>query len=472
MQQKQTIIDYIKKNDGIVLVKAHAGTGKTYLLKKIAEETGISGIYIAYNKSIANEAKEKFKNTNISCCTAHSLAYQAVIKPHRYKIANLSYKDIDFYLPFEDKIAIIEDIKEFSLSRFLTYKDFVKSTKRKYRKEVIYYLQKMHKGEIPFTHDAYLKAFHIGLVDKTIEYDEIDILMLDEAGDVNEVILEIALNFPAKKKILVGDPYQNIYTFNHTINCFEVLQDKAVSFTLSKSYRVGDHIAQKVQQFCKKFISTDMEFSGIQLTDTTINTVAYLTRTNSELIKLMVEMNRNNTDYRIIRKASEIFKLPLMLASLKYQNTKVPVEFKHIQEAYDDWNEDTKFQIEHKNFFSYLLFLYSKDVQIKSAIRLLSNIDKGLLFDTYNEAKKREFKKANVTLATAHSVKGLEFDRVHIQDDLNRSIKNMFYDCEKGFNTPIKELPEDLKYELYLYYVAITRAIKDVQNAELLEISI
>ena len=470
MEQKQTIVDYVRKNDGIILVKAYAGTGKTYLLEKIAEEVDISGIYIAYNKSIANEAKVKFKNTDISCSTTHSLAYQAIIKPYNYKVANLSYKDINLRIPFEDKLAIINDIKEFSLSRFLTYEEFVKNTNRKHYKEVLQYLQQMHEGKIPYTHDAYLKAFHIGLVEKTIEYDEVGVLMLDEAGDVNEVVLEIALNFPAKKKILVGDPYQNIYAFNHTINCFEVLKDKAKSFTLSKSYRVGDHIAQKIQHFCRKFIDSDMEFEGIQLTDTTINTTGYLTRTNSELIKLMIEMHNNNTDYRIIRKASEIFKLPLMLASLKYQDFKVPAEFKHIQEAYDNWNESTELQVEHKHFFNYLVLLYNEDTQIKSAIRLLNSINSKLLFTTYSKAKQKEFKKTDITLATAHSVKGLEFDRVYIRDDLNGSIKNMFNSCEKGFNTPINELPEKLKDELYLYYVAVTRAVKDIQNAELLEI--
>jgi len=74
--------------------------------------------------------------------------------------------------------------------------------------------------------------------------------MLDEAGDLNEVTLELFKLLPARIKVAVGDPNQNIYTFNHTINCFERLDGHGTTFKLSKSFRVPEHI----DRTCRKFL--------------------------------------------------------------------------------------------------------------------------------------------------------------------------------------------------------------------------
>ena len=59
-------------------IQALAGTGKTTTLKLLAEALpNKKGTYIAFNKSIVQEAGNKFPD-NVRCRTAHSIAYSTV----------------------------------------------------------------------------------------------------------------------------------------------------------------------------------------------------------------------------------------------------------------------------------------------------------------------------------------------------------------------------------------------------------
>ncbi len=58
-------------------IDAYAGTGKTTTLRLLAESTPKRGLYLAFNRSIAAEAAERFP-TRVRCATAHSLAFRGV----------------------------------------------------------------------------------------------------------------------------------------------------------------------------------------------------------------------------------------------------------------------------------------------------------------------------------------------------------------------------------------------------------
>jgi hypothetical protein len=64
-----------------MVLEAGAGTGKTTTLKALgllARTTNRKGLYLSFNKAIADEAKRSFPD-NVDCRTAHSLAYKPVI---------------------------------------------------------------------------------------------------------------------------------------------------------------------------------------------------------------------------------------------------------------------------------------------------------------------------------------------------------------------------------------------------------
>ena len=469
--EQQLIVDHIKHRtkDELVLVNAIAGSGKTYLLTQIVSNVPHNtGMYLAYNKSIATEASKKFPSS-IDCLTTHSLAFRNTVKQFKLRIGLFNYRAITDKVQYEIKAEVIDTIKEFCLSN---YTDFESFAKEKEISSVVSslsqkYLQKMNSGEIECTHDFYLKLFHILLASGDINFKKIDFLLLDEVGDINEVTLEIFKLIPAKVKVAVGDNNQNIYTFNHTINAFTKLADEGTHFNLTQSFRVSSHIASRIQEFCQSYIDKNMRFTGIKYPNKTIKDRAYIARTNAGLIGKMIELNSSGTPYTLIRSAAEIFKLPLVICYLTYQGKITDPAYKHLQTDVDDWFETPSLREKYKNHLLYIQAAHSHDYSLVQAIKLVFSKGKSVIIDTFEEAKKHEKVKTNLYLTTAHSSKGLEWDEVTITNDLNFSIQDLmeeFIAAALTGDKPPKLTESDLE-SLNLYYVACSRAKKSLLNA-------
>ncbi len=254
--EQQTIVDYIKNNPDnrkVILANAIAGAGKTTLLQAIADAVPGEGLYISYNKALATEAKRKFPN-HIDCRTTHSLAYRAIVPCLKLRVGFFGTRQITEHIQYADKIDLVDNIKEFCLSKYLTYDEFAKEHELKDAILANKYLDLMATSRLECSHDFYLKLFHIYLSEDKIHQVNYNLVLLDEAGDLNEVTLEIFKLLKGKTKVAVGDAYQNIFTFNHTINCFECLKDEGITFNLTQSFRVPDHIAEKVEKFCQTYL--------------------------------------------------------------------------------------------------------------------------------------------------------------------------------------------------------------------------
>lgn len=462
--EQQNVIDFISAadKDEIVLIDAVAGAGKTSLLTEIVKQVPHTrGIYIAYNKSVALEAATKFPSS-IACSTVHSLAYRAVVKALGLKVGNFSYRDVTEKIPYEEKLDILDTVKEFCLSSHTDVEEYAEAAGLSPRQLSLStkYLNLMYEGKIECSHDFYMKAFHMHLADGSVTYPKQDFVLVDEAGDLNEVTLEVFKLLPAKIKIAVGDSAQNIYAFNHTVNAFKLLKDKGTSFRLTESFRVSDEIASNIERFCKEYVDPEMSFTGQKVDDKSINSRAFLSRTNGSLINIMIDLMSSRTDFSLIRKASEIFKLPLTMCFLKYQGTINDPAYRHLQADVDEWYEDSSLMAKYKTPQLYLASLYEFDVALMSAIRLVMNKGKSAVLSAYDFAKACEKKRTNLYLATSHSVKGLEFDEVTILDDLNESLSKTLEDPESSQNA--------IEQEVNLYYVACSRARKILNNARML----
>lgn len=462
--EQQAVIDAVHTNEGLYLVKAVAGAGKTTLLTGIATMPHTNGLYLAYNKAIATSSQSRFPSTT-KCVTTHSLAYQATVKANQLRVGTFTYRDIKDRIKYEQKFTVINLLREFCLSAFTDYPAFADTQHeddQALTPVVMKYLSQMQSGAINCTHEFYLKLFHIQLANEDITYEPFDFILLDEAGDLNEVTLAIFQLLPSTRKIVVGDPHQNIYSFNHTINCFTLLEGQGTLFTLPQSFRVPDHIARRIDAFCKSYLDKDIVFRGIPAPTTTPVTRAYITRTNSALIGKMVELNNERTPYGLVRKASDIFRLPLMLCSMKYQHFISDPTYKFLQADYDEWYEDPNLQRDFKSPFSYFLSLYDEDIQLVNALKVVLQFSPKIIFKTYYEAKKHENSPQNFTLLTAHSSKGLEFDEVIIAEDLNSSIATII-DYLKVNPDATLSIPN--RESLNLYYVACSRALNRLSNA-------
>ena len=400
--------------------------------------------------------------------TTHSLAYRAVVKSRGYTLGPFNARDITGRLSWEKKREVIEVFKEYCLSKYVDFSEFSKERNipNKIATLVEKYLGLMESGTIPCTHEFYLKMFHLGLASGDIEFNPFDFIMLDEAGDLNEVTLEVFKHLPSNKKIAVGDKHQNVFSFNHTINCFEVLKDEGVTFSMTTSFRVGEKIAKRIEGFCKRCIDPDMEFKGVP-TDNKIKTVGFITRTNSALIAKMIELNDEGTPYSLVRKAKDIFELPLTIIGMSKGGFIKNPAYRYMQEVYDKWYTDLDLMDKFKSPLSYVASECSKDIQISSAVRLVLKYSNKVLFATYAEAKHHENTNYDLTLATAHSVKGLEMDQVVIDGSMNHHLTGIMSCVASGELSVEDQLYKDA---VNLYYVACSRAKKSLLNATLLDV--
>lgn len=77
-QEQVAAVEAFRTGDKLKL-NAYAGTGKTTTLRLMAESVDRSGIYISFNKSIAQSAGKTLPNT-VKAVTSHALAFHSVIQ--------------------------------------------------------------------------------------------------------------------------------------------------------------------------------------------------------------------------------------------------------------------------------------------------------------------------------------------------------------------------------------------------------
>ena len=465
--QQQTILDHVISTPGLTMVDAKAGAGKTTLLVEISKALQpTSALYLAYNKSVAVEASHKFPKS-VHCCTTHSLAFKPTVTQHKLKLGIFNYKSISEPLNYEHKEEFLEYFRQFCLSSHTSFQSFATDfdVPHTYIPLANKYLSLMQAGSIECTHDFYLKYFHMLLADSHLTYPTFDLVMLDEAGDLNEVTLEIFKLLPATRKVMVGDPYQNIYTFNHTINCFEAMDGQGTLLPMTHSFRVADFLAERISRFGSLYLDPSFEFEGIPLTDTSIHSTAFISRTNAALIDKMFQLNATSTPYGLARSAKQIFQLPLAFCAFKYQGFISVPEYKHLQPDIDDYFEDAHIRADHKSLYAYLKYLYPKDNTLIQTINLIIRYGKPQIIACYEEARKHEKSNQTLTLGTGHSLKGSEFDHVILAEDVNEAIAELI--AIKSIN-PSHTFTKAEFAELYLFYVAATRARKQLTNARYL----
>lgn len=465
--EQTTIVEHVSRTTGLTKVAAVAGSGKTTLLTHIARLPFVKrGLYLAYTKSVATEAQTKFPDT-VTCCTTHSLAYGPTIKSYGFTLGELTHRDVN--LPeYEDRIAVLNIFKEFCLSEHINFDEFVVDYQipEHYVEYVQDLLTKVENKELPCSHTFYLKYFHILLATRALTYRNFDIIMLDEAGDINKVTLEIFKLLPAARKVMVGDGAQNIFMFNHTIDCFAAMQDIGESFPMTKSFRVSSHIAKRIQHFCNLYIDKDMKFTGVELQDPVARTKAFIARTNASLIEHIIYLNKINRAYALTRSPDRLFEQVRSFLSLRYKGFIPDPSLRYLQLDVDAYYETEELKRRHKNLFAYLLFLYPNNMVIKSNIALIAKFGAEKIMLAYSESIKHKSNNYTYVLGTAHSTKGLEYDEVELANDMNEAIEDIIanFNIAKGLGQTYVPTDNE-RVELNLYYVACSRARKALDNA-------
>ena len=458
----------------LLKIQAVAGSSKSTstveAVKRVHQlNPNLSIRYCVFNSAMAQESRTAFGTTAIAS-TLHALAYHYTVKPFKLNqdIAPwLTYKDIppNIKVPFGSLPLILETLNVYFESGYTDFQAFVANEIDEPAWTMLVYmaanliLDAMATGKMRITHSFYLKLFHILVKSGQIKLKHEDILIVDECQDLNLITLDVFNLYPAKVKVIIGDQAQSIYQFMGCISAFDFYKNQGTTYHLTTSFRVSNHIATQVEDFCQTHINPDMQFKGIDYQSHQIKTHAYIFRTNLAMIKKMIELNKTKTPYKLVtkQKVKQLFELPLALIYATPGHTQFSQNLKVIQETVDKWgklNEHTR-----PAKLSYLASALTEVPAISQAIKFIMAVGPEEIVDAYNHAEEHMKAHSNLYLMTSHTSKGLTMDEVTLDDSMNNAI-------EEVIRLPLNERLAEEQAEVFNYYVACTRARYKLNNAK------
>ncbi len=466
----------VLNTDHNLVINAVAGSGKTTTLTAYAKSRPPTSkiLYLAFNKTVKTEAIEKFTEAglkNVKVETAHSLAYDRIIKNSRYKVV-LGYKGHELCSLLDIKTGdrhtdlIIASHVNRMISYFcnskvskvqeLNYADVVTDSKAKIFVNNFYSviekatreaLSKMDKAEMDVTHDFYLKKFQLS--QPILPYDYI---LFDEGQDASSAMLDVFLKQPAIK-IIVGDMHQQIYGWRYAINSLQ--QADFPVYNLSSSFRFDDEvalIANKILGWKKHLNAQDaVRIIGAKTAENISMTKATLGRTNLSLLlnaiaqwqhgdikKIYFEGNINS--YTFADEGASLYDvLNLHLGKADKIKDSLIAGMKNIKEL-EDYIEKTE-----DNSLG----------MIVQVVKEFGDRLPGLISELKaNHSLKEE---ADMIFSTVHRCKGMEYDEVTLLNDFISEEKLKKYIFQFGEKITAQE-KDRLAEEINILYVAATRA--------------
>ena len=265
----------------ILKIIAFAGAGKTTTLKLLAEAMPSRGVYLAFNKAIADEAKRKLALTRCTAATMHSISFGCVREIigspatvnarfireagildrfnipkvegwNDFRIASAVSRalsafcnsaDEDFKIQHGED-ALIESVGDPEFIRNPEKAEKARDTLRRLSGPVTEMAQAlwshmMDRSEM--SHDMYLKAIDLDADLRRDAFRGYSYLMVDEAQDLNPVQRSILVK-TGLPLIAVGDPYQQIYSWRGAENALGLLEGETKYLT--QSFRFGENIAE------------------------------------------------------------------------------------------------------------------------------------------------------------------------------------------------------------------------------------
>ena len=453
----------------VIAIEAFAGCGKTFILQHVAKKfPHLRMLYLAYNKSIIQEAGGKFPR-NVDCKTTHSLAYGRFGAPFRHKlnkqarkitfksflaeakhplegvfekstsntqwaVTNLVLDTFESYLYSADKDIMphhVDTARKASVPVELSFQEVVASAK------VLWKAMTDVKHPLPMMHDCYLKMYQLSEPDLS----QYDIILFDEAQDANPSTQDI-VDRQATCKIYVGDPHQQIYAFRGGDNAFDNIQPTQ-TYKLTQSFRFGPTIAGVATKILTGMKGVSTPVRGMDAIEDS------LVPTQSNLHEGCTVLARTNAE--LFDKAC----MWLDKISFGYQGGLKREQLQDIMDVYYIWAGEQE-HIRNGFFKNYRefdhLIAYARAAEDIAVGYLCGIVNKYKTKIPYNVEQvlqqNRPERSAHIILCTAHKSKGLEWDNVVLCGDFVKTL-----DPESG------HVKDD---EINLFYVACTRAQKNL----------
>ncbi|MFD3840259.1 UvrD-helicase domain-containing protein [Streptomyces sp. NPDC058642] len=447
-----------------LVLQAGAGTGKTSTLGLLAAGTRRRGRYVAFNRDIARDAATRFPST-VLCKTAHATAFAAV--GHRYarrlnsprqpawksgqalgitRPIRISGREIS---PRTLSHTVLRTVTRYcySADRTLTHRHVPRlrgldadedygqlaDAVMPFALKAWADLHRPDHGVVRFEHDHYLKMWAL-----TRPVIDADFLFLDEAQDTNPVLEEVfAAQRGHTQLVMVGDSAQAIYGWRGARDVMSGFD--ATALTLSRSFRFGPRIADEANRWLT-LADAPIRLTG---TETIAATVGPLDHPDAVLC-------RSNTGAMV-----EVMRL--LAAGLRVALTRGGQQLGALAGAARDLKDGRRTAHPELVLFASWGELQDYAAYDPAGRDLQPFVD---LVDTHGPdailaavGQLTEEAHADVTVSTAHTAKGREWDTVQIGDDFPPPKDT---DQRDGQGRPIPESVSDT--DARLAYVAITRA--------------
>lgn len=476
-------VSIIESNHDNMLVEAGAGTSKTFtLIEKAKAHNDLRILYLAFNRSVKEEAEAKFPR-NVTVATTHSHPYQFIGKKYSHKLepfikpyalinalglkgksrlqpkfmkvlAKRIIGTISNYLVSDDLYVLAKHV-DIDMQNPLEREHLNPREIAMYATDAWNMMKDINTDRLPMLHDGYLKLFsmsnqpYINL--RTGR--EFDMIMLDERQDTNPVTMSI-VNRQAARKVLVGDRHQAIYGFRGALDGASSFETDNI-YKLSGSFRYGQDIANAANKllFLK---GSDFIIKGLGpkgelrykddyenlSTEIAGSKVLSLARTSSSICLDAVSWMKSGKQIAFMGgiksyKFSEIDDIYALRYGGEIRDPMI-----QMYESYEELRQVAK---------------ESDDYEINAAIKLIDTYGQEwpTILNQLHQSSSADESKADIVFSTIHKAKGLESDTVLLSEDIV-TLKSDFH-LEKGGDVKNKSNLKLIE-EYNLGYVAITRA--------------
>lgn len=482
---QEKIFDFILHGNGNAVISAKAGSGKTKTcveaMKLINPKNKV--MFLAFNKSIAEELSEKLKDyKNVDVRTSHSLGLAMIKRNVEGEVELDEYKYRGYLKAHIEELSTIKD-KRVTRSQLLTYIDNitelinfarynlaqtpneVKEISKKYdipvqfdECDVVIKMLEWGKSElnkIDFTDMVWLPVE----CDMSPKGFQKDFIFIDEAQDQSLMSIQLFLKCFKRgtRFVAVGDENQTINTFaGSSEEAFTYLKEypKTSTFDLPICYRCPQKIVELAQTLVPDIKPKDGAING-EIVDNCFTSYlrsgdmvicrskAPLVKVYTKLLSKGVPCYLKGSEYgQTLKKIVSDIDTDELNVSLKKDGVFVRL-YDNLFDVRNSLMDNNGMDYQDATLSSYVSNMYDMIKTLEILARncndkkeLLEHID-----NMFNENN------GGVILSTIHKAKGLEADNVYIL-------------CNSSMPSKLAKKDWEKDAEENLIYVAYTRAKK------------
>lgn len=403
------------KND-ILAIKSVAGSGKTTTLLELSKIHNTKKIlYIAFNKSLITEIRSKIQEKslrNLFPTTFDALMRDVFINKTGIEpnIVDLKPQTLPHIMswfvnkPYRIKNYYISNFKKFcNQTKYSDINEFSKKVLGGDKKLLINMWEQTLTHDL-ITFDSIRKMVEMNHWCRDYLDNKYDMIFIDESQDFDNTMLKILLEDTTIPKIFVGDPKQAIYEWKGCINAFDKLPESALTLEFYSTFRVGSPACDEIRN---KFDSCWM-----------------ISKSKNET-HLKYDIVPTSKYVYLFRSWKNLLKTAQNISNIWIYNYDVQIEFikkLHAKLQISNLDED------ELNEFSDDLPKFLLKLSLEELEKIINDIEGNMVPKNM----------CMVEMYTIHSYKGLESDIIRIFNDI------------------------DIRNEQNLYYVALTRGMKEI----------